>query len=708
VVDDSGSMSDAQDAVSAAGTEMVAQLNNSTLDWRIGLITTYYYDTVTDAQTNFGGTYCDFMTTSVDFLACLANVQDDNRGSERGFQSLDEVLDARFLPVASGTDDKIRPGARVVAIFLSDAGDQSSTQNFSWWTSWFQGGAGADTWDPNRSDEEAMILGGILCPRGVECSGEANSTGPGDAEQEQYYTVIQNLGGVTGAISQPDGSDSASDADIQATIQGIMNTVIGLATPYNLTKPPISATIKVALEGPTSGGCTLTDVPRSRQNGFSYDGASRALAFHGDCRPNVGTEIATSYYFWTDWTGEPDGPADPCDCTPPEVCDPDTLQCYCPPDCGLGTVPPEQVCNTATCELECRPDCGGGCTGASYCDATPGACLCACPGDCGGPAPGPGFTCDRNNSSPTYCQWTCASCPGSPSNPAMVCDPLSCTWDCPACGNCPGLSQCSDVTCQCECSQSLSCSPGFMWDDTACDCVCDTVLLGCQAPYVSDAALCACVCAADCDGACSGGELCNPSVCECQCPPDCGLGTVPPVQVCNTTTCELECRPDCGGTCTGSSVCNPAPGVCDCECPSDCGGTPPGAGFICDQDTSSATYCQYFCPECPGSPPNGLMTCDLGTCDWTCPDCGDCPGLGTCSDTTCLCECSESISCGAGYTWDQTACDCVCDTGALGCDTLHVPNAALCACVCGPDCNSLCDAGTRCNESLCACIPEGG
>jgi len=181
------------------------------------------------------------------------------------------------LPAAASSASKIRPDARVVAIFLTDAGDQSSTQNASTWTTYFRGGAGSNTWDENRSDEAAMILGGILCPRTISCSGESDSTGS-SAALEQYYQVIQNLGGVTGSISQPDGSDSASDADIQATVQGIMTTVIGLATPYELTKAPISATLKVALQGPVTdpGNCTVADVPRSRDNGFSYDGASRA------------------------------------------------------------------------------------------------------------------------------------------------------------------------------------------------------------------------------------------------------------------------------------------------------------------------------------------------------------------------------------------------------------------------------------------------
>ncbi|MBN2360989.1 MAG: hypothetical protein JXR83_16150 [Deltaproteobacteria bacterium] len=710
VIDDSGSMDDAQNAVAAAADAMIAQLNNSTLDWRIAIVTTYYSyaSTENNLWTTSGGHYCPFQTTTAGFLQCLGNVVASGRGTERGFQSLDEALDDRFLPAQAGTASRIRPDARVVAIFLTDAGDQSTTQNVTTWTNYFQGGAGTNTWDPNRSDEEAMILGGILCPVGIHCTGETDSTGTG-SEVEQYYQVIQNLGGVYGSIAQPNGSGSASDADIQATIQGIMNTVIGLAAPYELTKAPISATLKVALEGPVSNpaGCNLADVPRSRQDGFSYDGASRALSFHGACRPTtIGTEVVASYYYWTDRTGEPNG-SPGCDCTPPEVCDELTLECYCPPDCGVGTVPPQQVCDTASCTLVCRPDCGAGCTGNSVCNSDPAVCACECPADCGGTPPTGNFVCDRDPMSPTFCQYICLQCPGTPTNPTMICDPLTCRWTCPACGNCPGLATCSDITCACECMQTLTCAPGYLWDDVACDCVCNTAMLGCASPFVADANLCACVCPADCGGVCGSYE-CNVSTCECACPADCGVANIPPEQMCNTTTCQLECRPDCGATCTGNSVCNPAPGVCACECPSDCGGAPPSANFTCDRTPGSPTYCEWVCTECPLPRPNDLMTCNLSTCTWQCPPCGDCPGIAQCSPTTCVCECTSTLTCGPGYRWDQVACDCVCDTDALDCDPAYEADAELCACVCKPNCGETCDSTMYCNQSLCLCLPLGG
>ncbi|MFZ9890027.1 MAG: hypothetical protein ACO3JL_21225, partial [Myxococcota bacterium] len=133
VVDDSGSMSDAQDAVSAARTAMEERLAASTLDWRIGLVTTQYWkDQIGSGTTR---TYCDFVTTTAAFKTCLDEVQAANRGDERGFESLKMILSgggsvaARWLPAtaagAAVSASKVRADAQVVVIFLSDAGDQS-------------------------------------------------------------------------------------------------------------------------------------------------------------------------------------------------------------------------------------------------------------------------------------------------------------------------------------------------------------------------------------------------------------------------------------------------------------------------------------------------------------------------------------------------------------------------------------------------------
>jgi hypothetical protein len=601
VVDDSGSMGDAQDALAAAVTAMTGNLANSAIDWRIGMVTTAYF------STGAAEDRCDFTRDTGTFSTCIGNVDIISTGDERGFESLKRILTGsafggndsyHWLPgTAAGAAEsatQLRNDARVVVIFLTDAGDQSNdasaqpfaadngdrpaTNDIAGWTAWSQGGAGVVTWDPNRTDEEPLIIGGILCPLvtnppNVGCTGETGTTITTGNEYSlpTYYDVISNLGGVSGSIAQIDGANSAPDAEIEATILGILDSVSGQAAPYTLTKPPVSSTIKVAMAGPTGGDCggnagtgAVGDVPRSRVNGFAFDGASQTIAFFGNCRPStIGTEIAVSYKYWTDLTGDPDGGDQPCGgCEPPFVCVND--QCLCPADCGTGgALPADYTCDATTCSPVCLPDCGGQCGSGQVCLGVDGdgngSCDCACPADCNGtPASSGASVCDlgtcewicpQNGCDPDEkpsdnanwtcgadCNWTCPSDCGGNLGPFEICDQAVCEPQCsPDCNaSCTGYEQCDTDSCSCQCVESATCAAGFVFDSQACDCVCDTAALGCPATHQADLDACTCTCGesggagsgVDCNGACEGileGSVCDTGQCGCNCP----IGFIP-------------------------------------------------------------------------------------------------------------------------------------------------------------------------------------
>ena len=90
---------------------------------------------------------------------------------------------------------------------------------------------------------------------------------------------------------------------------------------------------------------------------------------------------------------------------------------------------------------------------------------------------------------------------------------------------CPGNLACTaegadsaSNTCGCQCTQSLTCAEGFRFDEALCACVCDVDAAAalCPATHVLDPATCACACGADCNGTCTGGDLCRASLCVCQ------------------------------------------------------------------------------------------------------------------------------------------------------------------------------------------------
>src|SRR5690606_29992161 len=107
--------------------------------------------------TGVGRTYCDFTSDSAVFASCIDDLVANNRGDERGWQSMFEILDERWLPVQANNAARIRPDASVAVVVVADSGDQSRAANqapegtraagdVAGWTTWAQGGAGAITW----------------------------------------------------------------------------------------------------------------------------------------------------------------------------------------------------------------------------------------------------------------------------------------------------------------------------------------------------------------------------------------------------------------------------------------------------------------------------------------------------------------------------------------------------------------------------------
>ncbi|MBM4279697.1 MAG: hypothetical protein FJ137_02685 [Deltaproteobacteria bacterium] len=671
VIDNSGSMGDEINAVGQAVADFSAAIANTDLDTRVAVTTTeFQYRTAGPTFSNaddvtgecvFDGTTlgpayqigpttfvpatricaCAFTgpTEGAAFSSCIQeirrfdsfcqrftgnNTQCTNQGclvsnnecvarelggsgAEGGYAAAQEFLSSVLTSSSSPPRRKLRPEAKVVTLFISDAGEQSTATDttripylpssaFSgrslspdettalatsvqFWSDFFAPPAGAAAsagWDPTRVGEPPMILAGILCPLATQvklnaqgqpvrangCNGEEDNTGVevpsfdanGVGSQRfgirRYYDVINQLAGLTGSIADTvgDGFQGPDLANISATIEAILRAVVTGTSPYQLSKAPISSTVKVALEQPTVGACNVADVPRVTDlngDGFLYDAATNRIAFVGDCRPaGTGTDVVASYRTWIDLTGDPDGAPPPCggDCPDPLVCVND--QCVCPSDCGqAGGLDAGQTCDTTTdgdgdgypdCAVECLPDCGG-CAPGSVCDTA--ACACECPADCnfGGELP-EGFVCN-----PATCQAECAPdrCVGDDPGGNFVCG-ANCVYECPDdCGgglganercnpatcepecapdcnaNCDGYTTCNSATCGCECVENATCSPGFAFDPVACTCVCDAAALACPATHNVNLDDCSCDCAPQCNGTCLGGLVCDPGRCEC-------------------------------------------------------------------------------------------------------------------------------------------------------------------------------------------------
>jgi hypothetical protein len=467
VVDDSGSMATSQQSLSNAATAMANKLANTTLDWRLGMVTTSYTSTLAsdlskNSNINKGafrtftknvdqfrawltqnsacssGTCSSYTstTTCVDNRQCWVNITGD--GTERPYDAARAAVN--YITGSATGEDRLRAGAKLVVIVMTDTHDQS-TDTIGTYINFFN--------DPNGNPAKQRIaVHGIICPQGQTCGSneEPNS-------DSRLTDVINATGGLSGYIKDPANPNTNT---IDPTINAIVDSVIA-SSGYKTLKPPIGASMRVAMANVLDPvACpTKSDLPRSRTNGFDVDGINQTVSFYGGCRPAAAgtTQAAVSYRYWVDRTSNPDGSPPPCS--------------------GDANYDPNQA---------------DFCKGKLTCNRTTD--LCECPSDCGGGGQ-PGQVC---NTDPNVCAWQCA----------------------PDCGGtCGAFKTCNTSTCACTCTQSATCAPGFKFDATACGCVCDAAALNCGSTYNVDLNTCSCFCKTDCGG-CPPGFTCNTSYCVCQ------------------------------------------------------------------------------------------------------------------------------------------------------------------------------------------------
>ncbi|MGA9524494.1 MAG: adventurous gliding motility lipoprotein CglD [Myxococcaceae bacterium] len=469
VVDDSCSMDASQQALADAANAMAGALGNSTLDWRIAMVTSEFHIGTTTINNRgvFRGWTADinqFKAWLTTFSSCTAGscsgvggmpacgswgggnggcwIGIGGSGNEGLLGAARKALDDMTV---GGPKPQLRADAEPVIVLLGDADDQTTgytttgtnLENIQNFVTFFTASGNGTKNKLNKN----ISVHGIVCPAGQSCNGENGQS------NTRHGTVITATGGVRG--------DIRTTASIQTTINTIVQSAIA-ASGYKTQKPPIGASVKVAMDVVSNpGSCNANDLPRSRVNGFDVDGKAGTISFFGACRPTVAsTQAAVSYRYWIDTTPNPNGNAPPCSTDP----------FYDPSEADF-------------------------CQGNLVCNKTTN--VCECPADCGGAAP-PGMVCNPNK---------------------FVCD-FVCTPDCG--GTCSGYQTCNQNSCACQCAQNATCAPGMVFQNTGgvCGCVCDTAALGCGPTFEADPNSCSCVCKPDCGG-CPTGQSCNPNTCQC-------------------------------------------------------------------------------------------------------------------------------------------------------------------------------------------------
>lgn len=377
VVDDSGSMQDDQEAVRAAASAMTDILRTANLDFRLGVARTFAQNRTTNNRGRLegGGLTSDLAAFEQDIVVGAEGGWEP--GLETGLLAIDRLL-PRTAEGQAPRADRLREGAATVVVHLSDERDQTvecaacgSCDAFESQSDFCTDPDGQPVIDDfiDRYTARGATAFAIVSDLPNGCK-QPGSTQRENFEPGQGYVEVANAtGGQFGSLC----------GDMRENLENVARVATGVASSYELSMIPASATLRVVI-GPPGGGRVI---PRSRTNGFDYDPVQNKVVFYGDGRPQDGYEVAIAYRRW-DYANNPGTPDDGCDrCPEDTTCRPASDLVECDRTCG------QEICGVETI---CLPDygrCGdpselppasscGECGTGQACNERDGTCVNSC------------------------------------------------------------------------------------------------------------------------------------------------------------------------------------------------------------------------------------------------------------------------------------------------------------------------------------------
>src|SRR5437870_4797852 len=692
VIDNSPSMTDKQAVLSMAATNIADELAHATcpIDWRMAVTYTDLYvpassnDVCSGAPGPGRRVLCPF-TKDIDVFrngtAQCAYVKAGDCGSntERGFSSaaiaINDLLGGTGCQPVPSTDCALRPDARLVTVFFTDTGEQTTSSapgepddSVASWARYF------GDYDLLTPGTQPSQVHGLLCPLRPT---PANPSPCGDKLADptlfdRYSNVIAELGGTEGSIADqahlPDAIKSIVDAAIAGACcgDGVVeageecddgNLVDGDCCSSSCQFEPSTTTCR-----PAAGPCDVAEFCTGRSGTCPADTFQPATF---ECRGATGSCDAAELCTGTSAT------------CPADAFQPATVECrlaagacdaaeFCTGTSGLC---PADAKSTAVCRAA-----AGGCDVAESCDGVSNDC----PADgykastvkCR-PSAGP---CDQSE----FCTGTGATCPADACKPA----PTKCRA---AAGACDVAEFCTgtEAACPADAKSTAICRPAAGDCDVAESC--DGVSNDCPADVLE-----------------SAGTECRPAAGDCDVPQVC-TGTSPTCPADQKRT--DECRPSTG-PCDPAERCDGSADTCPADALS-ADGAACDDGDLCTQgDTCQAGQCQGGTPvTCSASD----QCHDAGVCD---PATGLCSNPPTQDGTPCDDgnACTEHESCRQGRCSGGGAADCrdgeACTVDpcnpAAGCVHRHFEGMAALDCFCRTGMPQASCTGER----VPACVPK--
>lgn len=296
IIDESGSTSDDRTRISNNAQAFFSRAVDTGLDFRMGV--TDMNDTgpgnepgiFATRQTGGTGDRWLLPDEAAEFSAAIQDPSGPDAadgGSEHGLTQGRHAM-SRHLPRNSADPQMVRDGAKIVVIYVTDerpdeiedAGIFSFGDSQPDATQAQQIQAFIQEWIQDFIDNDAIphLISEPLPFTQTPCSG-------GGAEHAYgYYELINALGGQAGSICQD---------NLGATLDAILDSVVGSASPMVLSKVPISASISVARDNQL--------VTRSRDTGWDFRGAANTVIFFNmPFDPANPSDVVVSYRRWED------------------------------------------------------------------------------------------------------------------------------------------------------------------------------------------------------------------------------------------------------------------------------------------------------------------------------------------------------------------------------------------------------------------------
>lgn len=289
VIDNSGSMSTEQAAVQSAASSFFTALSTKKLDYQIKVITT-------DSATlrNAGGS--DTITSST---ANGQTVFNSNVAAGTGGSGTESAIHFSQVGIANSVLSP-RSGSKLFFVFLTDEGDHYSCYNGG--TVIADGSLTGPLYNPCNGGTAYNTSSNIFTQNGYKvygimgvnastgnagtCTGSgATAAASNNNTFPQYQQLITATGGSMASICS---------SDFSPIMTSIVSQAAGSASPYVLSKTPISSTIVVKVKG--------VQVANSASNGWVYDATANAISFAGAATPVAGDAVTVTYEYNTSAT----------------------------------------------------------------------------------------------------------------------------------------------------------------------------------------------------------------------------------------------------------------------------------------------------------------------------------------------------------------------------------------------------------------------